>query len=369
MYMKDQIIILTPELSYTGTPESVLNMAVTFIKMGYFVTVASFAKGEKEKEFSGRGIHILYLNKKEVESKKFGKEVTKYKICIANTSMMAFQAKIIQKYIPTVLIIREAKSIAEFQDIFHTSISDICRVKIVYCVSEYAKQEIEKQVEVKPKILYNFVPDRYEKRKSKNKDTNMVKFAVIGTIEERKGIDICIEAFLKLSEQYDNCECHIVGRTLEWQSEYWKPLFEKICNNSSIFYHGEMKNREELIRFYEMVDVVVVASKDESCSLVALEAAMMSKVLIVSQNVGAKYVVKKVNGYVFATGNIRSLYDAMEKCIKNRKFNRIRGVASRYFYKKYASEKYYFKQLKSVLKDVQDNWKMNKEREKLWNKN
>lgn len=345
--MKGQIILLTPELSYTGAPESVLNMADALVKIGYFVTVGSFSRGEKEKEFYGKGVEVVYLEKEELKTTSFSVWIKNYKLCIANTSMLAAQAVIIQKYIPTLLVIREAKSIIEFQKIFQTRLEDIRKVKEVYCVSEYAQREIQRQIGVKPRILYNYVPDRYSNKK-KGKGTR-VKFALIGTIEERKGIDICIEAFTKLRKQFDNCELHIVGRTLVWQRSYWEPLMTKIKDEDAIFYHGEIKNRDELIQFYEEIDVVIVASRDESCSLVALEAAMMGKVLIVSRNVGAQYLVKFINGFIFQTGNVEHLVIGMEKYVKTYWLNKIRGKVSRYLYKKYASQKYYLKQLKKII--------------------
>ncbi|WP_139025413.1 glycosyltransferase family 4 protein [Acetonema longum] len=49
------------------------------------------------------------------------------------------------------------------------------------------------------------------------------------------------------------------------------------------------------------MDAFVIVSRDESCSLVALEWAMMGTPLIVSGNVGAD------NGWVVETGTHKSL--------------------------------------------------------------
>ena len=123
----------------------------------------------------------------------------------------------------------------------------------------------------------------------------------------------------------------------------------QIDDDDTIFYHGEIQNRDELIEFYKEMDVIIVASRDESCSLVALEAAMMGKVLIVSQNVGAQYLVKHINGFIFQTGNIEQLAKGMKKYAKTHWLNKMRGKVSRYLYQKYASQRFYFKQLKMVI--------------------
>lgn len=87
---------MTPELSYTGAPESVLNMADILVKMGYFVTVVSFSEGEKEVEFYGKGIEVIYLEKEELTTRTFPVWIKNYRLCIVNTSMLAAQAAILQ---------------------------------------------------------------------------------------------------------------------------------------------------------------------------------------------------------------------------------------------------------------------------------
>ena len=232
--MKKKILLILPELSYTGTPESTLNMALVIQKMGFYVTVCTISDGPKKKEFIKNGIYVIVWEdniEEIIKSKKTG-----YDFVIVNTSMLAYIAKKIQNYIPTILIIREAKSLEEFSDIFHTNIEDIKDVKELYCVSEYAKQWIYHITGRKAKVLHNYIPEvRLENHGSQNLKKKIC-FGIIGTIEERKGIHIAIKAFQSLEEEVKKrCELKIVGRTLEWQREYWEPLLREIKLTDNIF--------------------------------------------------------------------------------------------------------------------------------------
>ena len=96
------------------------------------------------------------------------------------------------------------------------------------------------------------------------------------------------------------------------------------------------------------MDVVVVASRDESCSLVALEGAMLSKPLIVTENVGAKYMVSEENGMVVKTADVNDLMTAMMQMIDRKSELAKMGAASRKMYDTYASMQSYTQDMKKM---------------------
>ena len=64
----------------------------------------------------------------------------------------------------------------------------------------------------------------------------------------------------------------------------------------------------------------VVASRDEVCSLVAFERAMMIKPFIVSEGVDVKYMVNRGNGYIAKTCAILEVKEILMKMIDNQHF-------------------------------------------------
>lgn len=346
--MRGRAVLITPELSCTGAPNSTLNMACALQKIGYYPEIYSVSDGALNTEISEKGISVRTV--KGIED-ILQKRYSDGDICFVNTSMLADYAIELQRIMPTALIIREAKSIREFRDIYGVNLESVFGIKHVFCVSEYAQEEIEKALGIRPLILKNYVPDYYRKSHFLHRD-EIVRFGIAGTVEKRKGFDTCVEAFLRLSKEYEYVELHLVGRTLDWQRDFWELLFTRTSSMSNIIYHGEITSREKMTEFYELVDVIVVASMDESCSLVALEAASMAKYLILSDHTGARYILARANGSVFEAGGVDSLYSEMRKAVRRRRELRIRGRISRMQYLKMASEKRYIGKLEKAIEII-----------------
>ena len=346
--MKKALIIL-PELSNTGAPNSGYNMSLALRKIGLHPIVISKSDGLMRKRFDEAGIPI-YLSNRVDDYIMWAKQVD---ICIINTSMLYEIALETQKYVYTILIIREARSIGEFADIFKCSLDRIAQVENVLTVSEYARAEVKNILGIDSRVLHNFVPDlSYLKKQSLIKgEETIVRFGILGTIEPRKGIEVCVNAFA-MCKYEKKMKLVVAGRLLDWQTEYWEKVLSKIDILDNVTYFGEINTIAEKVDFYNNVDVIIVASEDESCSLVALEAASMGKFLILSQNVGAKYIIGKINGFIFKTGNENDLYENLKKIYYMRHIIRFVGNFSRIKYKKYASEKHYIDELKNIVDKI-----------------
>lgn len=133
---------------------------------------------------------------------------------------------------------------------------------------------------------------------------------------ELKGYDIFFKAFDQLSVDDKNaCELHYAGDLVV--SDYAGRMKQFARQYDNIIDHGTITEREELWDLYEMCDVVVVPSRDESCSLVTLEATMMSKPVIVTENVGAKYIVSSDNGWIIPVNNTEKLKKIFHDVINN----------------------------------------------------
>ena len=115
-----------------------------------------------------------------------------------------------------------------------------------------------------------------------------------------------------------------------------------------VYYLGLIQGEKAKIDTLSKMDVVVVASRDESCSLVALEGAMLSKPLIVTENVGAKYIVSEDNGFIVDTDNVEALKSAMIAMIDNKKYLGAMGRASRMAYEEKAGMRAYIKHMQEI---------------------
>ncbi len=340
---KKKVLLVNYEMTYTGSPKALLNLAKLLQRNYCVVDVWTFNNGPFESEFKKIGINV-----KAVQDYKDKNLLSEYDFVVANTIFCIDFAYYCQNYVKTYLYVMEAGNIGYLMEHCLLDEEKFLTIKNVICVSEYAKQEIQKRYDLKNiYVLHNYVEDRsrYYKKMTYEKKT---RFIVSGTVEKRKGQDIAIDAFNKLSEiDRDNSELFILGNCPEWSKEYQDKIFKDLPSN--IKYINQIKDFDLLYNFYKQMDVFIVSSRDESCSLVALEAAMLKKPMILSDNTGAKYMIKEK--FVFETNNADELKELMEYFLNHRKRVLFEGIRNRVAYKKKATKRSVNKEIKKLFFD------------------
>lgn len=342
---KQNILLVNYEMTMTGSPKALLNLAFIYRKLGWNVNVWSFNDGPFK--------NIFIQNNFQIEIVSFEGSIRdkleKFNLVIANTIFCSKFAVYSQNYVDTILYIMEADNISELIENCGLDKNDILAMKKIWCVSDYAQKCIAKHLGIKNvEVVPNYVKQEKAKLCLLSKRRKM-RFVVSGTIEPRKGQDIALKAYLTMPEYVqEKCELHFVGEQPEWSVEYQKML-QKI-KNDRVFFHERIENQNKLFEFYRTMDVFIVASRDESCSLVALEAAMLGKIVIISANTGAKYLFNK--SFILPTDDVIALSKKMFRLVTNPMKYNSQGFRNWLFYKKYGSEK----NTTSIIKQI-----MNKE--------
>ena len=306
---KELVILISQEMSYTGSPNSLLRMA-RIIKEKYRVIVFTLCDGPFRKEFEENDIPVIAITKEDIAKSYIRKTTLSAKFVIANTIGTSDFIRQYKKEVPIAWYIREAQNLTQYHK---GRQNELKKFPFVCCVSEYAKEFIDRTFDVNSIVCHNAVEDCYHE--SICSGTMKVLFS--GTVSERKGFDTLISAWEGLNEKFrTNSELIVAGRVIP----QFKDFFNSIINPEksdklNIRYIGEIQDRQKYFELLNKIDFVVVPSRDESCSLVALEAAMMGKPLLVSENVGAKYLCKGESETIFKTGDIEDLRRKIEKFI------------------------------------------------------
>lgn len=302
-----RILLVSHEMTYTGAPNSLLNIARLLYANDINVSVVTLNEGPFKCEFEKYGFNVSTIN---VESYDFSELLESFDAVIANTVFAGGFALEAQKYVPTYLYLREAENLNSIIEDCGLQRDYIDKCENIICVSEYAEESIRSNFLVNNlTVLHNFIyEDEYNTPEINASNDGKIHFLIAGTIEKRKGIaDVLAAMNLLEKNTADKVIFHIVGRKPQWASEYWNSL--QLDNSENIIYHGEINDRDEMDKLYRSVNVVVVASYDEACSMTALEGAMHGRALIVTENTGAKYIVDD-NGIIVETGSPKALAKA-----------------------------------------------------------
>lgn len=314
MGMKGRILLISHEMTYTGAPNSLLNMARLMRAKGWQVAVRTLVGGDFSRKFARYGFYVRWFDEN-LSINDCRKLALQYDLIICNTIFCAKIACKLQQYAKTILFIREAENLPEILEGCNIDEGYLRNAENVVCVSEYAERFIAKTYSPKRLwVLHNFLlTSRFHRPLTNKVRGGKVRLLIAATIEKRKGIDIAVEAVKSLPKHIsERLVLDIAGRKPDWSREYWKNLIPE--NDPRFNYHGEVTNGKN--RLFKRANVIVVPSLDESCSLTALEGAMFGKPLIVTENVGAKYLTKGC-GFTVKTGSVEELARAMRFFVEN----------------------------------------------------
>ncbi|EOI0504327.1 HAD-IA family hydrolase [Campylobacter coli] len=351
--MIKKILLITPELEYTGALNSFKRICEVLLNNKYTVDIWTYNEGPYINEFDKLGVYVEVISEDDIDIKWVHERISQYSLVIANTIVVYKCIELIQNLIPVVWYIREAENIPDFFWKIERKWA-LEKAKKLYVVSEYAKDFITSNYNQNVEVLHNYVDDVFsEKHEDFLGQTNSdkLKFLTLGTIEKRKGYDVLLQAFIDLPVDIrDRCELHFAGRLWEGAKDFSPKILSLAKKFPNIFYHGELRDRKKIHSLIFQCNVVVVPSRDESCSLVALEGAMMSKPLILTENIGAKYILDEKNGWLVKTGNVESLKNAFIQAYKNKDKLDMMGANSRNNYLQTSTYEIYEK---NILKMVQ----------------
>lgn len=344
---KGKILLYSNEYSWSGGPKAVLNICKCLRTLGYDVDVWAdkdtedgFRAHMEELGFTAEVHPVDFINRYEAD---------RYDLCIVNTVIPYKAYDIISKETKTIWYLHEGQNIEMFVRGEPDMKGVLEKAYGVFCVSEYAKSYIDPYLKKPARVLMNCVEDIHPVRKNQREK---IVFLMLGTIEKRKGLDVCLSAFALLHKSYkDKIEFRFAGRLLGEKTsiEFAKEQLSRAKNLKNVSYLGVLTSESELNNAYSEADVLIVSSRDESCSLTALEGAMHSMPLIVTENTGAKYLVDNTNGAIVKTGNVRSLTKAIMSIADS--YERIpdMGNVSRKRYEETSTAEVFMESLKKIV--------------------
>lgn len=182
----------------------------------------------------------------------------------------------------------------------------------------------------------------------------------IGKYQERKNLQMMIEAVEALLPQYD-LHLTIAGElSNHFHEEYYKKVSgyvkEHKLEDRVTFYTN--LNRQEIVREYRKADVYVVPSTGEPASITVIEAMAFSVPAISgSDNGTASYIDYGKTGYVFEDNNKADLINKLEKIICSRETLVKMGAAGYQHVKDNFQFKNYYGQIEKILQRMTDEGK------------
>ncbi len=316
------VLLISHEMTLTGAPRALLNMAISLKKLGMKPIVLSWQDGPIRKEFLDNDIELIidicllfkFIKKDDV----FFKFLSVFDVIVFNT-LASFR---LIEYFPVlkgrkIAWIHEGKDGYDQASQIYGSLSS--RFKFfdnVYSVGEYSKSFTDTYMLDKSKsqnLLYG-IPELSTNGENlfKNKQ---IKYLLPGSIERRKGQYVLLSAIQYISdEKLANMKFYLCGKCLD------QKLLREIRKYKNITYLG-MLSHDKLMQVYKKTDVILCPSLDDPMPITCTEAMILRKPIVVSEATGtASFITDGVNGFRVPANDPKTLaqtiirtYDYREK--------------------------------------------------------
>lgn len=358
------ILLVSHNLSLTGAPRALLNMAIELKKSGDIPIIAAFTGGAMEEEIQELGILLMYINPMDINKEFKGEKLVSFfnifDYIVFNTIVTLELAEKIVFTNPTKISwIHEAEFEFEKASKRLNLNNAFKAVDYVYSVGQYSKKYTDKYLtERESDSLLYCIEDktinildtdnviRTDDMKIKLSKDGKFIFAMIGALSERKGHTVLLEAINYLPQEVlEYIEFWIIGPVGEENVE------ELVINAQSNYYKylGPIQY-EKLLNLMDSIDVVLCPSLDDPMPMVATEAMMSKKAVLVTNNTGTAALIDDgINGYVVESGNPRALADKICEIYCRRNDLSQIGVQARLIYEQNFTLEHFSEQVRKVF--------------------
>jgi O-antigen biosynthesis protein len=303
VYSGPDVLFVTHELSLTGAPRMLFYAAKAVQQSGGFPVVVAPADGPLRAEMVQAGFVVIVDESVRHNHFLFERFARNFDLAVVNTIDLIDVVRQLSAIpiLRTIWWLHEAQLLrARSHELLGVESKRICTL----CVSDYAKSFIPRGKGVQ--VIHNGIPDEAADFPSR-KTEEPLTFLLSATIEPRKGQDIFVRSIALLPAAVrEQCRFLLTGKLWDRHRDFWRAIQAQMVELPEIEYLGSLDHKSQL-RAMAGVNVVVCCSRDEAGSLVAIEAAMLSKPTILSDHVGIGEVFDQESCLRFQSESVSSL--------------------------------------------------------------
>ena len=270
------ILVFSHQLSRTGAPIVLLDLVRIMKKEGYKVAVISFMDGSLKEEYKKEGIPVLVYNSKYINEELIDVLSRYFGTWFINTLVLwTFVAYAKNRHIKVIWWMHENE---QFYQIMQKEYCKLVKTKNMrfLAAGPYVQRMISTYMNTESEILNFGVKEDHER-------SEYIFVGNMSTAEE--GI---LEDLLTLDNEYDNVKIY------------------------------DSLNHDDIYRLYDKVSVVVVPSRLEPTSAVAVEGLMKRKICICTDICGVSYYLENgKNAIIIPAGNSEVLAEKIKYVIDN----------------------------------------------------
>ena len=200
-----------------------------------------------------------------------------------------------------------------------------------------------------------------------DKGNDFIITSVNSCFSEEKGIELIINAFEKIHNEFPRTKLYIAGTDDHPQKIHEKKLLKVVQQKKledNIIFTGFL-SRKDVGNLLKKSDIYIDARNNGNFSSVLLEAMYMGVPIIASENTGSlKVITTNKNGVLFKKNNTEEIYKKIKELIENEELRKLLSLNGKEYLERH-KEKYMpdecFSKVETVLEKTILNHKRKKE--------
>ena len=349
------VLLVSHELSLSGAPVVLLNLALSLKKAGWQTLIISPADGALGSYAADHGIPAVYFP--DLYGSGFAFEIRNmFAAVIACTIVTAPVVRELDGTdTPVMWWIHEAAAV--YSEYMIAAMPDHLSDNVfVYCGGDYAKQMLEERFpRYKTETFLYYVKDTARDAADtgphfRTLEDGQKVFACIGLIEQRKGQDILLEAIDDLPDEVRrNCRFILVGKAADQEIKEQIEEMRERYPQQIVFHEG--LGLDELHGIYREMDFLICSSRDDPMPVVAADAMSLGRPCICSVNTGTADIIKRYEaGLIYGNNDPRGLAELIGHacCMPEEEYLQLSANARKAFEKEF-SEELFEKKLDEIM--------------------
>ncbi|MBP3804754.1 MAG: glycosyltransferase family 4 protein [Oribacterium sp.] len=308
------VLLISHELTLSGAPIQLYMLAKALIDLKYQPIVYSLSEGNLIDDYIKINVPVI-CGMSPAESAEWVNELVRdFKYIFVNTLPMAPFVRYLSFDTRRIFWwIHESSYL--FKDKYCTDIPKSSGLRIL-AVSEVCSNHIRKYLNLDSTLFNICIEDQ---KASYKRSSDKTIFLWAGILDYNKAPEILLQAIISLPENYTGkSEFIIVGQTHHNHENEYANLVKEIASKLPNTRFIDTMNHNEFLKLLDTVDSIVVTSKEETMSAVAVEGLMKGKVVVCTEGCGvAKHIETMKNGFVFPVCNSQRLSEILKIIIDN----------------------------------------------------
>jgi O-antigen biosynthesis protein len=289
-------ILFSHDLSASGAPRGLYEVAKVLIDQGHYVLVVSPEDGRFRQRFIELGADVI-VDPLALSGHDTIIDLAKnFDVAICNTIVCWQVPKQLISYLPVYLYVMETELIRHFRDSMSGFCEGLASATAIWALGPYSAEKIRQYCGLAALSIESGLEELPISNGDEGYPSDVV-IALVGTYEPRKGQDLAVLGFKRLPLALQAMSRLVIaGRT---NDHNFRSRIEQLAEDDPrIVFRNEL-DYWQVTSLLRRADIVLVPSRDDAGPTTAMDVLGAGRILVISATSGvSRYVVDGESGFI-----------------------------------------------------------------------